>query len=586
MKFCPKFALVLFLLAPAALAQQGVSPAETAASFDIVKGASFSTSPRATGQEAVPASSTAGTTAAAKITSDYKEALEIIRKNYAGRSGSDVESLTKASIAALLAELDPHSSYFDRAEFSELLSDQEGEYSGTGSTISSFVKNGVLDTFVLSVHLGSPAERAELRYGDRIVAVDGASVVGMDSVTVRDKVRGLRGTTVRIAVERAESGRIETLEIRRDRVSQPSIPNFFLVRDAIGYIGLSEGFSHTTSAELEVALAELHRRGMKSLILDLRGNSGGILEQAVKVTEKFLSGGSSIISERGKRGSYVRMFRSTNSAPESLPVVVLVDKQTASASEVVAGALQDNDRALIIGQTTFGKGLVQEVVALPNGSGMTLTTARYFTPSGRSIQRRYSGTGRYEYFTRPERAPASGPETRTITNRSVFGERGIEPDEVTSGDAYDPRKAALIDPMFFFVREVINRHAKHTGDPLSSRDSVRQSIIFGQPIPPDLVNEFRSFAARPEWNIGTEVVDSDPDFVAAQLQFYFALATFGPEAAARQRIQSDKEVAQAIEALPRSAILANAARHAKEAATHKKTRGVAFPAGQGRNRRN
>ena len=580
MKHCPKLVLILVLFSVITAAGQSVSQAETNNAFDVAPGATFSASPtnrrgRSTEKPAPPSS---------RIAADYQEALELVRKNYAGRNGSDVNLLTKSSISGMLAELDPHSSYFDRAEFGELLSDQEGEYSGTGSSISTFVRNGSLDTFVLAVHADSPASRANMRYGDRIVSVDGVPVSGLDSVAVRDKVRGLRGTTVRITVERADSGRLETLEMRRDRVSQPSIPSYFLIRDGVGYVGLSEGFSHTTFAELDVALAELHKRGMTSLVLDLRGNSGGILEQAVKVAEKFLPEGSSIISERGRRGSYIRMFRSTNSNEERFPLVVLVDAQTASASEVVAGALQDNDRALIIGQTTFGKGLVQDVVQLPSGSGMTLTTARYYTPSGRSIQRRYASAGRYDYFVHHEGAAAKAPETRTVTNRSVYGERGIEPDVITPEETYDQDKASIIDPIFFFVREIIHRQAVKSTDPITSREHVRQSIIFGQPIPPELISEFSVFARG--WKVSEETIEKQRGFIADQLQYHFALATFGTEAAVRQRVQADKQVAKAIEALPKSAMLAESARRAKQAAEHKKTRQVAFPTGQVRNRRN
>ena len=226
---------------------------------------------------------------------------------------------------------------------------------------------------------------------------------------------------VRMTVERVASGRLETIEMKRDRVFQPTLPNYFIVRDGIAYIDLSEGFSHTTSAEFAAALKELHRRGMTSLILDLRNNSGGILDQAIKVAEEFLPAGSAIISQRGRSIIDNREWRSANRNPEKLPMVVLVNDQTASASEVVAGALQDNDRALILGQNTFGKGLVQNVVGLPMGSGLTLTTARYFTPSGRSIQRTYTGTGMYDYFNHRTSGgtPTPGPHRPATTRRAM-----------------------------------------------------------------------------------------------------------------------------------------------------------------------
>lgn len=580
MKNCPIFALLLSLL----IAAGATTDTFAQDPFEITNGSSFAASSSRAPEQ--PRKSI--TPAAAYLVSDVKEALELIRKNHTSGSATEDAALIKSAINSMLTELDPHSTYFDPTEFKNLLSDQDSEYSGTGSTISNFLRNGNLETYVISIHPDSPAAKAHLQYGDKILAVDGVFVGGLDSSAVRDRVRGPRGTTVRMIVERAATGKLETLELRRDRVSQPSIANSFIVRDGVGYIELSEGFSHTTATELELAMTELYRRGMTSLILDLRGNGGGVLQSAVAVAEKFLPAGSAIISERG-RNTYNVVFRSANRKAESLPLVVLVDRRTASASEVVAGALQDNDRALIIGQTTFGKGLVQDVVSLPSGSGMTLTTARYYTPSGRSIQRSYANSGVYDYYTHtavdsPQRSAA--PESRTLTNRPVYGGRGITPDEVTTTEQFDAVRAKLIDPIFFFVRDVVNRKADTTNKLATTRDDVRQSIIFEHSLDPELLAQFRSYALKQGGKLTPEILDREKDFIAEQLQYYFALATFGPEAASHARIRSDKEVAKAIEALPRSAMLARAAERVRVMAGNKKTRRVAFPTGQGRNRRN
>src|SRR5215203_441307 len=428
MKKFLSFACALCIFASVSVRGQAISQAPGSDPFQIDRGSSFSasTKPGARVTGSAPATAAAG-----KIVSDVEQALDIIRRNHVNGARLAAAELTKSSVTGMLAELDPHSSYFDAAEYSELLGEQDSEYSGTGSTISNFLKNGVLETYILSTHPESSAARANLQYGDRIVSVEGVPVGGLTSDVVRDKVRGPRGSFVRMTIERASTGRIETIDLKRDRVFQPTLPNYFIVRDGVAYIDLTEGFSHTTSGEFAAALKELHRRGMTSLILDLRANSGGILDQAVKTAEEFLPAGSTIISQRGRSPIDNREWRSANRNPETIPLVVLVDGDTASASEVVAGALQDNDRALIVGRTTFGKGLVQNVLDLPMGSGLTLTTARYYTPSGRSIQRTYSGTGMYDYFNHRSAGTETGPkpEAHTVTNRVVFGGNGITPDE-------------------------------------------------------------------------------------------------------------------------------------------------------------
>lgn len=552
--------------------------------FSVATGTSFSASPA--GRREAPGES-AMTSAATRVASDLQQALEVIRSNHLYGNDLNTASVVKSSISGMLGELDPHSTYFDATEFRELLGEQSSEYSGTGSTISNFIKDGRAETYVVATHPDTAASRANLQYGDRIVAVNGNPVSGLASALVRDQVRGPRGSVVQVTVERAATGATEIVEMRRERVFQPSISSFGVIRGQVGYVALSGGFNHTTMTELNHALKELRRRGMRSLVLDLRGNTGGILEQAIEVAEKFLPAGRSIISQRGRYSFDERVWKSLNHSAERLPMVVLVDEQTASASEVVAGALQDNDRALVIGQNTFGKGLVQNVLELPSGGGLTLTTARYYTPSGRSIQRGYEGTGHYDYFH--HRSNANGPraKARTVTNRPVFGGQGITPDELTEKDGYDSNRAALIDPIFFFVREIINGRSRKFENLISSKDQIRQSVIFGtEPIAQDLIPAFREFIQGQHWSIRKEIVDSEAGFIGRQIKHQLTLAAFGSETAELSLVESDQEVAKAIGALPRAARLAEAAERIRLTADDKKTRQVAYPAGHGLNRRN
>jgi carboxyl-terminal processing protease len=390
-------------------------------------------------------------------------------------------------------------------------------------------------------------------------------------------VRGPRGTNVRIVVERAATGMNETIDLRRDRVVQPTIPDFDMLRDGVGYIDLSEGFSLTTAAELDRVLEELKGRGMRSLVLDLRGNTGGVLDQAIRVAERFLPAGSTIISQRGRASEDNATWTSVNPSPLNIPLVVLVNERTASASEVVAGALQDNDRALIIGRNTYGKSLVQKVLELPSGAGLTLTTARYYTPSGRSIQRSYVSGNLYDYFNHHD-AGRDAAEKRTVTNRPVFGGQGITPDEVIDGERFNPKRAALVDPIFFFVRNIIRESMRTAARP--SLD-LSPSEIDGTYMP-----RFRSYAAGKLWSIRAETLDSESTYIAQQLRYHLSLAAVGPKEAVRVRNEFDKEIATAIDALPRANALAESARRIMNPAQKKKPAGSHFPAGQGRNRRN
>ncbi|NOT47590.1 MAG: S41 family peptidase [Acidobacteria bacterium] len=485
------------------------------------------------------------------IQSDVEEALEIIGKNYP--AAVNKEALTDSAITSMLKALDPHSNYYNPSEFEDLISEQESEYSGTGSSIAGFERNGRIETFVISTFPDSPAARAGLRFADRIIAVNGKNVTSESPDAIRDLIRGKRGTTARVTVERAKSGLFEMVEMKRERVHEPAVPKGFILKDKIGYIEISNGFSNATFNELEIALADLHRQGMTSLVLDIRGNGGGILEQAIRVAEKFLPAGSTIVSQRGRYSNDSRIWKAGKARYESLPMVLLVDENTASASEVLAGALQDNDRALIVGEKTFGKGLVQSVLNLPDGAGLTLTAARYYTPTGRSIQRNYADTGLYDYFHHRQIAEVgtSVYAAKTLTNRIVYGGNGITPDDMSTKPLLSDDKMPLLDPIFFFAREILNEDGMGIS-------SIRQKIIFGeQVVDPNLKKRFSQFAAgKADWSKMLPSLSQDDEFVRSMLTYYLQMGTFGLESANRAKIESDPQVAQAVRILPRSALLA------------------------------
>ena len=523
--------------------------------FTIIEGSSFSASGGASSD-----APRKPVLRADVVQADFEEALEIIETNYASQTNRG--QLTDAAIASLLKSLDPHSNYYNPAEFEDLIDEHESEYSGTGSSIAAFRRNDRIETFVISTLPDSPASKAGLKFGDRIIAVNGRNVGGESPDTIRDLVRGKRGTTARVTVERIGNDTRETIEIRRERVHEPAVPKGFLIGDRVGYIDLTSGFSNATFGELESSLAELKQKGMSSLVLDIRGNGGGILDQAVKVAEKFLPSGTTIVSQRGRYPNDSRTWKAAKTKYESMPLVLLVDEHTASASEVLAGALQDNDRALIVGEKTFGKGLVQSVLNLPDGAGLTLTAARYYTPTGRSIQRDYADTGLYDYFhhRQPIQIGTSVFAARTPTNRVVYGGDGITPDETSEQKLFSEERMSLLDPIFFFAREVISGTKDNVG-------SVRQKIIFRDEIvDKDLMEKFFDFAAStPQWSRRISKLRREDKFVRSMLTYYLQMGAFGADAANRARIESDPQVAQSVSLLPRSAQLSAAADRARNA---------------------
>jgi carboxyl-terminal processing protease len=493
-----------------------------------------------------------------KIIGDLAEAIEVIRSNHVAGREIDLNAITKSAISGALQSLDPHSSYFDAPEYGDFLNEEQSEYSGIGASITGFARGEQYDTYVTSVLPGSPAALARLSFGDRIIRVNGESVSGRDTNTVSEAVRGAAGTMLNLTVERAATGHIETLFIRRRLVQQPSIRDTYLLPGGIGYIAMTEGFNYTTANELAASLRQLHKDGAKGLILDIRENPGGILEQAVRVAEKFLPAGSLILTQRGRSKLDNRVWTSTNRSPEAMPLVLLVNENSASASEILAGALQDHDRALIIGQRTFGKGLVQSLFDGPQGTGLTLTTARYYTPSGRSIQRDYSDGRLYDYYNhRVDEATMKRTEARTSANREVFGGDGIEPDIQIASHQMGKIERDLDDAMFFFTRDLLNGR-------LNSGFSLKMNIVktgmsetADASLNEQLLNEFQNYAKREPGSAFTDAdLTSERLFIGQRLSYYITLARKGDILANRLATTNDVPVLKAMSELPRARELA------------------------------
>lgn len=539
------------------------APLNQADPFSISTGRSFSASPGA-GSVGLTVTETEIAERTSRIAAELREAQSLISRNYIDRKQAAPAELLKYGIDGMLKSLDPHSNFYDAAEWKEMLDEQQSSYSGIGATIASYEVSGELATYVLGTFPGSAAARAQVRYGDKIVAVNGHRMIGKSSDEVRDQLRGPNGSVVRVTFERVASRRLETIDLRRTPVAQPSIPDAYMLRPTIGYIELSEGFNYTTYGEFDAAMTALKRQGMKSLILDLRGNGGGIVDQAVKIAERFLPSGRLILTQRGRTRLDNRVWRSANARAEDMPLVVLVDEDTASASEIVAGAFQDDDRALIVGERTFGKGLVQSVIDLPGRTGLTLTTARYLTPSGRSIQRDYSKIPLYDYYQhKPAAAEIDRPffEARTITNRRVFGGDGIQPDEIVAPDSMTPDQTQLLDPIFAFAREIIAGRVPGVENLRTVARPGDVRVTAGDfPVSESLLSAFQHFAAREENGGFTEaVLRKSTAFVKLRLRHQLVTAAFGVTAANQVVIEEDPQAARAVQMLPKSAELARLA---------------------------
>lgn len=519
----------------------------------------------------LPATSADNTLTAERIVGDYSEALAAIDRSYSGKI--DHEAIADTSIQSMLWSLDPHSQFFTREEFRKLNEEQTSQFYGIGVSILQH-RDGV---YVQSVLPDTPAEKAGVRYGDRFVEVDGKDAREWTSAEVSKNVRGERGTTVKVKIERASSQAPVNFDIVRGGVPLPSIRNYFMLPNSVGYVGLTGGFQETTSEELEIALKQLQSQGMKSLILDVRGNPGGLLPQAVDVVGKFVPSGKAVVSVKGRsRYATEHKLNTRGGYKGDFPLVVLINGGSASASEIVAGAVQDYGRGLIVGTESFGKGLVQRVFGTPFQTGLTLTTARYYTPLGRSLQRDYSSGSIYEYYTHNDgpQADASGEAPKpkpvgvpitTPDGRTLFGGRGIEPDVKASPLVFNGVRFRINDAAFFFVRQVVA--GKVVGFESMKIDHQNHQVTLPPsafPVNDRLFEAFKAYTlADKANNLTAEIIAANADFVKMRIRQELASASYSNEASIQVLLELDPQVLKGIEVMPQASILAQANRMAE-----------------------
>jgi carboxyl-terminal processing protease len=502
-----------------------------------------------------------------RLSRDYVAALDLIREKYV--ENVEYEALTTTAIQGMLRTLDPHSNYYDRKSFEEMRMEQRSQYYGIGASIQERYRG----VYIIETFKDTPAAQAGLRYGDQIIAIDGKSTETWNSDQVRDNLRGELGEEVKVSVRRAGFPEPITLALDRAAVDLPSISSYYTLKPGVGYIALSRGFHSTTSDELTSAISAMKAQGLNSLLLDLRGNPGGFLEQAIRVADKFLQRGQVILSVRGRGRGGDRDLPAESGMPESFPLVVLIDDGSASASEIVAGAIQDHDRGLIVGEPSFGKGLVQTIYPLHGGAGLTLTTARYYTPSGRLIQRDYSNGSSYEYHFRRSangsntaRAPQNDVR-RTDTGRAVYGGGGIEPDiKVEAPTVSDKQRTIWTSGLFMFVRELM------AGRVAVAANFKRDTIEFDhQPQPAEfvindqIINAYREFMAdflakNRDINLTMKMVDENIEWARRKIREEALIAAYGLDMQRRITAELDPQLQRAIAEISQSAQLAERAR--------------------------
>jgi carboxyl-terminal processing protease len=366
----------------------------------------------------------------------FTRVLSVVERNYADPVDTD-KAIYDGAIPGMLHVLDPHSNFFDPKQYALFREEQEGKYYGVGMVVAQRENQ----TVVQAPFVNSPAYKAGIRPGDTILKVDGKSCTGLTTTEVADLLKGAKGTPVHISLGREGWDKPIEVTVVRDEIPRPGVEFSEMVKPGIGYVRVST-FNETTDSDLTDALKQLDVSKLDGLIIDLRNNGGGLLNQAVGMCDMFLDKNELVVSHRGRSSPERPYYALRGNEGVEVPLIVLVNGQSASASEIVSGAIQDHDRGLIVGETSFGKGLVQTQFPLSENTALLLTTARYYTPSGRLIQRDYKNQTLYDYHYNPQ--PPQAPEVKlTDTGRQVYGQGGITPDVAAAAPKPDDFETLL-----------------------------------------------------------------------------------------------------------------------------------------------
>ena len=473
----------------------------------------------------------------------FTQVYDLVEQNYAEPVSPD-KAIYDGAIPGMLRVLDPHSNFFDPKAYALLREDQSGKYYGVGMQVGPRANKVI----VIVPFVGTPAYKAGIHPGDAIVAVDGKPTDNMTTSEVADLLKGPKGTTVHITMLREGSPKPLEFTVVRDEIPRYSVDLHFLIQPGIGYIHIA-AFQETTDHEVQQALDEFG--DLKGLILDLRQNPGGLLSEGVGVADKFLKKGAVIVSHHG-RASQERVYHAMHgNGGRDYPLVVLVNRGTASAAEILAGAIQDHDRGLIAGETTFGKGLVQTVYPLSENTGLALTTAWFYTPSGRLIQRNYNGVSLYDYyFNRNVNDDNAGNANREIkmtdSGRTVYGGGGITPDVKIAAPKLNRFQEILLAHYVFF-----NFARNYTG---------QHTVAKNFAVDDATMQEFRKFLDEQKVSYSPQELTDNAEWIKSGIKSEIFTDAFGQEEGLKVRAEADPQVEKALDLIPQAKTLADNAK--------------------------
>lgn len=482
---------------------------------------------------------------------EFTDVYSLVEQNYAEPLDGDKvdKAIYDGAIPGMLHQLDPHSNFYDPKAFAQMREDQHGNYYGVGMSIQPQPdKNGIIHVVVLAPFEGTPAFKAGIRPGDVIMSIDGKSAEGMDSTTVADHLKGPKGTHVSVVMAREGKDAPLSFDLVRDAIPHPSVDFSFMIKPGVGYIHILNFSSETTGREFGDALDKFQAANgnLHGLVLDLRGNPGGLLNEAVNVCDKLLQKGQVVVSQRG-RAFPDQIYRASRGEEGNakFPIVVLVNRNTASAAEIVSGALQDHDRALIVGETTFGKGLVQTVFQISENTGLALTTYHYYTPSGRLIQRPYDHVSLYDYYyvrDDAKKADKSNLEVKlTDSGRTVYGGGGITPDEKIDVPDLNRFQGSLLQHYAFF------NFAKHY---LATHTVSREFVVDDA-----ILQQFKDYLKANQIDYTDSDIAGVQDWVKSNIKADLFTSQFGQLEGLKVRAEADPQIAKAVTFLPEALAL-------------------------------
>ncbi len=477
----------------------------------------------------------------------FTRVLSIVERNYADPVDVD-KAIYDGAIPGMLRVLDPHSNFFDPRQYALFREEQQGKYYGVGMT----VQGRDNQTIVLAPFVGSPAYKAGIRPGDVILKVDGKACTGLTTTEVADMLKGAKGTTVHISLGREGWEKPIDVTVVRDEIPRPGVEYFTMAKPGIGYVRVST-FNETTDNDLAEALKQLDVSKLDGLIIDLRNNGGGLLNQAVGMADMFLDKNEIVVSHRGRSSSEKRYYALRGNQGIEVPLIVLINGQSASASEIVAGSIQDHDRGLIVGETSFGKGLVQTQYPLSEDTALLLTTARYYTPSGRLIQRDYKNISLYDYHYNPK--PPRAPEVKlTDSGRQVFGQGGITPDDaVPAPKLNDFEQSLLRRGVFYPFPQGVGDFVRHyLGEkPEISKDFVADDAV---------INQFRKYLDQQHIKFTEPDIQDNLAWIKWKIKREVFTTVFGLNDGYKVELQEDPQLQKAEELIPQARALYQNAR--------------------------